>query len=289
MSSAATSDHSAQDAVIASARSGEPDRYIAALLAPAAVRADLIAIAAFAAEIAHIGLMVTREPAMGQVRLQWWRDAFEMPEALSTGHPVADAVRAAVRRHGLAEERFAGIIDAHAADVEPDPFRNDADLDLYLAETHGAVFALSADVLLAGEHPSALAPSIAAAGRAYGLARLLLGLGGSIARGRLPIPHTRLQAAGFTRTGASSEAERAAYGRLVRDLAAEARASLALARRDVAKLPRVARIAFHPLALVEPYVRALEWTAGDPQARAGTVAPLTRMLRIAGAHWLGRL
>ena len=63
------------DPVIASARSGEPDRYLAALLAPPAARADLLALAAFASELARVPSLVTREPTMGEIRLQWWRDA----------------------------------------------------------------------------------------------------------------------------------------------------------------------------------------------------------------------
>lgn len=52
----------------------EPDRYFAATLAPEARRYDLIALTAFAAELANIPTQV-REPLAGEIRLQWWRDA----------------------------------------------------------------------------------------------------------------------------------------------------------------------------------------------------------------------
>jgi hypothetical protein len=61
------------EAVRASARLNAPDRYYAALFAPAAVRDDLIALAAFCGEIARIGRQVS-EPVMGEIRITWWRD-----------------------------------------------------------------------------------------------------------------------------------------------------------------------------------------------------------------------
>jgi hypothetical protein len=53
-------------------------------------------------------------------------------------------------------------------------------------------------------------------------------------------------------------------------------------------LPRGASIAVLPLALVESYLRASERAEAEPPQRLPHVAPLTRLLRIAGAHWFGR-
>jgi hypothetical protein len=55
----------AADAVAAAARLGEFDRYLAALLAPPSARADLLALAAFASEVARVPFIVTGEPAIG--------------------------------------------------------------------------------------------------------------------------------------------------------------------------------------------------------------------------------
>ena len=63
------------DEVAAIAREGEPDRYLAALLAPAPEREALLALAAFAAELTRIPLRVVQEPMMGEIRLEWWRTA----------------------------------------------------------------------------------------------------------------------------------------------------------------------------------------------------------------------
>ena len=50
-------------------RRHDPDRYVAALYAPADRRDDLIALHAFNAEIARIRDQV-REPMLGEIRLQ---------------------------------------------------------------------------------------------------------------------------------------------------------------------------------------------------------------------------
>ena len=94
------------DAVIASARSGEPDRYLAALLAPPAARDALLALAAFSSELARVPRARPREPAMGEIRLQWWRDALAAPaRARAPAIPWPTRVRAAMHRYDLPARR----------------------------------------------------------------------------------------------------------------------------------------------------------------------------------------
>jgi phytoene/squalene synthetase len=273
------------DALIGSARSGEPDRYLAALLAPAAARADLLAVAAFSAELARVAHAVTREPAMADLRWQWWRDAVRLAPASATGHPIADHLRAAIERHGLAPEALLGLIDARSCDLEPMPFADDAALEHYFDCTEGTLFALSVQILGGANNGSDQAWSGVAAGRAYGLARLLLGLHAALARGHVPLPQTRLAAAGCSPAELLSAPGPALAG-LVADLGAQARRSLDGARLDVTKLPREATIAVLPLALVESYLRASEGAART--GKVADIAPLSRIVRIAWARWLGR-
>ena len=56
------------------ARIHDPDRALSALFAPEPARGALLALLAFNAEIERVPRMV-REPILGQIRLQWWRDA----------------------------------------------------------------------------------------------------------------------------------------------------------------------------------------------------------------------
>jgi phytoene synthase len=72
-------------------------------------------------------------------------------------------------------------------------------------------------------------------------------------------------------------------------LRGEARASLVAARQHVAQLPKGMRPAFLPLALVEPYLAALEQQRGYPLRQEAGIAPITRIAKIAIGHWLGRI
>ena len=128
----------ASDAVAASARSGEPDRYLAALLAPPAARAHLLALAAFSSELARVPLVATREPAMGEIRLQWWRDVLEAPHAGTlTGNPIADAVRDAAHRCALPVPLLLDVIDARQMDLAAQAMADDAENNCERPESDG--------------------------------------------------------------------------------------------------------------------------------------------------------
>jgi 15-cis-phytoene synthase len=277
----------AGDAVIASARLGEPDRYLAALLAPPAARADLLALAAFSSELARVPSLVTREPAMGEIRLQWWRDSLAAPDAAArTGNPVADAVRATMHRCNLPAALLLDAIDAREVDLDR-PMPDDAALTAYLWKTEGALFALAAGILH-GEAGVDVQAAAVAGGQAYGLARLLLGLPHALSRGRLPLPQSRLDAANVGSRELLSGEGGANVAGMLASLCAEARIALATSRKHVADLPRPMRVAFLPLALVETYLRALERRGSDVLRSPVEIAPLTRVWRVAVAHWLGR-
>ena len=276
------------EVLAASARSGERDRYLAALLAPAAARTGLLALAAFSAELANVPRLVRREPAMGEIRLQWWRDALDLPADQRTGNPVADAVRAARVAHALPHDLLEHPIEARVSDLLADALADDEALRDYLWKSEGALFAL-AGCVLAEQPPPMLKVAAATAGHAYGLARLLVHLPGMLSRGRLPLPLTRLE-------GAAIAPETLLQGRggdrlagLLGDLSAEAQASLVASRQHVAQLPRGVRTAFLPLALVESYLRAVKRQRSDPLRQEAGIAPITRVTKIAVAHWLGRI
>ena len=277
------------ETVAASARAGEPDRYLAALLAPPAARDGLLALAAFSAELGRIGQLVTREPMMGEIRLQWWRDALRLGDSGErTGNPVADALREAMLRHALPAPLLLGMIDARASDLQPEPFSSEDALAAYLTDSEAAPFTLAAHVL--GE-PAPARPDLeaagTAAGHAYGLVRLLLGLPHALARGSSPLPRELLVRAGIA--DLASEADPAKIAALMGDLHAEVRRHFEAARQHVANLPRPTRVAFLPLALVRPYLRALERPVHNPLRDLAEIAPLQRVWRIGRAHWLGRM
>jgi phytoene synthase len=276
------------EAVVVAARAGEPDRYLAALLAPSHARPHLLALAAFAAELARVPQRAKREPAMGRIRLEWWREAIEATGGQRrTGNPVADAMRAAMETCQLPAAVLVEVIDAHEPELARQGLADEAALAGYLWSSQGALFALAGGILSRGSEAD-LRPAAAVAGQAYGLARLLMDLPHALARGWVAIPQSRLDA--FRVTNAqlwSSQAQSRAAG-LVANLCGEARAALARSRQLATNLPRAVGPAFLPLALVETYLRALEEQVRSNPRSPPRVAPLRRVWRMAVAHWLGR-
>jgi phytoene synthase len=272
----------------ASARAGEPDRYLAALLAPPPARIGLLALAACAAELANVPRLVRREPAMGEIRLQWWRDALELPLPERTGNPIADALRAAVAEHALPRTLLGDVIEARASDLRAEPIADDEALRRELWNSEGTLFALAGRILARDPEPG-LDAAAAASGQAYGLARLLLRLPGTLSRGRVAVPLTRLAAAGIAPEDLLRGEGADRIGGLLADLRADARASLVAARQHVAQLLRGTRAGFLPLALVESYLRALERQRGNPLRQEAGIAPITRLTKIAVGRWLGRI
>jgi phytoene synthase len=282
--------------VAAIAREGEPDRYLAALLAPALEREALLALAALATELARIPLRVVREPVMGEIRLEWWRKALLSAEGDSAGHSVAHAMREAVGRYNLPAAVLDDMIDARALDLTAAPFADDAAVEHYLWRVEGALFALAgrilspdADKVADKVADKAAEDACRAAGYAYGLTRLLLALPRSLLLGRVPLAATQVTAAGLSAHELLAGASREPAEALLHACTAQIRGSLAVARRHIPRLPRRARLAFLPLALVAPYVRQLERLGGSALSTEVQILPLTRVWRIATAHLSGRV
>src|SRR5262245_33452903 len=119
-------------AVIEAARTHERDRYLSALLAPSAVRADLLVLAAYLGEVRRIPLAV-HEAAVGEMRLQWWRDTLAGNNP-SAGHPVADAMIGVVERRQLDRNLILAPLEGVSRELYEDGFEHDENLEAYVSE-----------------------------------------------------------------------------------------------------------------------------------------------------------
>ncbi len=274
------------DVVRVAARAFEIDRYLVALLAPAAAREDLIALAAFAGEIARIPLFVT-EPMMGRIRLQWWREMLE--NGTDGGNPIAGAIISAANRHGFEISELIRFIDAHEATLDEAPFADDQALRAHFAATEGVLLRCAAKVLGPGFDPGDKPHSeaVVAATNAYGLARLVAELPVTLAAGHVLIPADRLSANHLSPTTvhAAAAGNTPQWRALLGDLCGEARRFNQGSQATLAALPRTHRSLLYHLALVEPYLQASEKALGA----AAPVQPLTRVWRLLVARVTGRL
>jgi 15-cis-phytoene synthase len=109
-------------------RAADPDRWLSSrFVADAGLRADLIALYAFEAELMVIPSKVT-QPLLAEMRFTWWADQMDgvFAGAPRKGHPVLEALSAAVTRHGLDRAPLDALITAHIGRVHEEPHDLDA-------------------------------------------------------------------------------------------------------------------------------------------------------------------
>ena len=260
---------------LALVREHDPDRYIASLYAPEALRPGLFALYAFSHEIARVREQVS-EPLPGEVRLQWWRDVLEAgPDAPAPGHPVAQALLDTVRRFRLPIGPLSGLIEARVFDLYDDPMPSLSDLEGYAGETASALIRLACLVLGQGRDPGG-ATAAGHAGVAYALCGLMRAFPWHAARGQVYLPADLLGRNGVTR-------EDIVRGRGGPGLVYSLKEMRALTRIHLRKLndlgvtvPAAIKPAFMPVALVEPYLRQMERRSYDPYRTIIGLSPLRR-------------
>ena len=167
-------------------RARDRDRFLACLFAPAEQREALFALYAFNLEVAKTAEVVS-EPMLGQIRLQWWREALD--QAYGAGplrkHQVAAPLGAAIRAHGLERADFERLIDAREADLDPAPPADLAGLERYAADTSATLQGLALAILGVADDAAE------AAARQVGIAWALTGLLRAVpfhARQKRPVP-----------------------------------------------------------------------------------------------------
>ena len=234
----------------------DEDRWLASRFAPPDVRAKLIALYAVNYEIARTAEVV-REPPLGAIRLQWWRDALD--EMAAAGPPRDHpALRELARVYPSAAAQLSDVAEAHQADFDAAPFATWTDLERYVYRTAGEVMRLAVDVAAPDPEERLLELAWPAA-HAWGYTGILRAMPFWESRGRSALP----------REDGARDAliERAAY-------------AFDAARR-MGAVPAPAFPAVGYVALVPGYLRALRGTRGEP-------ALLWRQMKLVLAAAAGR-
>jgi NADH dehydrogenase [ubiquinone] 1 alpha subcomplex assembly factor 6 len=238
-------------------RRHDRDRFQTALFAPPAEREALLALYAFNYEIARVRESV-HEPMLGQIRLQWWREAIESAYRGATPrrHAVVEAVTETIRTRRLSKTHFDCLIDAREHDFDADPPATLAALEDY-AEASSAPL-----VLLALQTLDAADPTVEEVGRLVGIAYALSGI-------LRALPHAA-QAGRSLLPGGSGARLDARDGRALRnavaEIAAAASGHLAAARARRRAVPARALPALLPACVAAAALRRLERARFDPFA-----------------------
>ncbi|WP_296738550.1 phytoene/squalene synthase family protein [Mesorhizobium sp.] len=276
------------DIVMDAVRAADHDRYLSALYAPAEKRDALVALYAFNAEVASVRDRI-HEPLPGEVRLQWWRDVIAAEGEAETGHPIADALKAAIAANHLPKPAFDNMLEARIFDLYDDPMPSRTDLEGYCGETAAALIQLTAMALDAKEAPR-FAELAGRAGCAQAITGLMLLLPLHRRRGQCYVPADILAAAGsspeeFVEGDGGPGAQRA-----VAAMIALAREHLNAFQKSAPTLPVALRPAFLPLALTRAYLDKMEKGGRSPLAGNVTLSILRRhwlLLRHAMRGWAG--
>ena len=263
------------------------DRYWSTLFAPNEARDGLISLYAFNAELHHVSAVIS-EPMVGQIRLQWWRDAIELAApGRKTGNPVADALAGAIIAYGLPKDRLLAMVDARAPEISGEAPADIQALRASLRDTSGAVFELAAAIL--GSRGEATRKAAEQAGLAYGLTRLLVAMPLQATRGKLLLPPSYFESRGVDAASLSWKVEREVFTAALADLRGAANRGLQQFRSLVPNVDPSAWPAFLILALVKPYLRAMAAPGFNPLRSVATVSPVRRFWRIWRAARLGRI
>lgn len=185
----------------------DPDRFQAVMAAPVAARAVLFPIYAANIEVARAP-WVTQEHLIAEMRLQWWKDAFD---EIASGGPV--------RRHEVVTP-LAQVLDADSArlmidltearswDIYRDPFEDQAHFERYIRRTSGNLMLVAARSL--GPVEAEVAQD---AGYAVGIANFLLAVPALEKAKRVPLVDGRPSAVAELASDALTRLKRARAGR----------------------------------------------------------------------------
>lgn len=265
----------------------DPDRYFACLFVPRHSQAGLFALYAFNAEVARIRESVS-EPMPGEIRHQWWREALSCNAASAERqNPIAAALLDTMRRCRLPPEPFLALLEARSFDLYDDPMPTWLDLEGYCGETSSALIRLASLILTGGEEAGS-ADLCGYAGVTYAITGLLRAFPHHARRKQCFLPHEALIACGVSLEdlyeGHDSEGLRAVLGAT----RGRARQHLATLRSRIGELDRRIRPAFYPVALVEPYLDAMEVPEYRPFETRIDLSALSKLWRIGKNAWLSR-
>lgn len=206
------------------------ERYLCCLFLPRREREAAFALYAFYHEVAKTADVVS-EAMLGEIRLQWWREALdEIFAGTPRRHPVVQGLTTAVAHHDLPKEDLLRLIDSRQSEIEQRLPASEDGLAAHVVETATPLFELLLRV--GGRQDQDLAQQAALA---YGLPGILRTAGAFAVRSAGPK---------LTKEQCQSLAKRT-------------ESALGAARDKRSDLPKAARRVLLPLSLAEGHLKRL--------------------------------
>jgi phytoene synthase len=261
------------------------DRYLTALFAAASARDDLMALYAFNLEVAKTREMV-REPMMGLMRLQWWRDAVaDIYRGSERRHQVVQPLAAAIRRRGLDRALLERLIDARESDLAETPPADLPALVAYVDATAGSLGILASQVL--GGASGETAAAVRAVWIAWAVTGLLRAVPFHARHRRIHLPQDTLARHGLDAHDILEQRRPPELAEVVRAVADGARGHLAAGRELGRRVPRRLLPVMLLGTLAAKYLRQLEAVNYDIYAPRLQAVPPGRVWRLLWASLRG--
>ena len=238
------------------------DRFLITLFAPAVSREHLFALYAFNHEVAKIREAVS-EPMLGEIRLQWWREAIEGIYADEPrNHEVVLPLHRAVRECGLEQRLFLDIINARTADIYDENPKTLDDFENYLGATSGNLMKLATQIIGENdEHVLSLAHDM---GMVWGLIGSMRSIRYHISLKKVSFPNDVLDQYGVQKRDIFAMDENDNVKNMIQGLCTSAEQYLDQISQDKKLLSKEVRSLFLLCALSKSYLSALKKTDYDP-------------------------
>ena len=273
----------------AQVRRMDPDRFATALFAPDQARREaLMALYAFNTEVAKVRETVS-EPMIGEIRLQWWREALD---GIAAGEPrrhgVVEPLAEAIKAYDLPRATFDALIDARERDLDDTPPETMEELVRYADATSGGLQALALRIV-GGDGGTGDAAETAA--RHVGIAVALAGIARAVpfhaSLGKVHLPRAVVREAGLPSAAHDRLKPGPELSAAAAALCARATDHLAKARNLRPDVPKQALPALLPAVVVDRHLTRMARTGHDPFDARNT-RPAAAHMRLAWAAWRGR-
>ncbi len=264
-------------------RAHDHDRFLTALFAPSKYREGLFALYAFNIEVAKVRETVS-ESMLGQVRLQWWREAIDDAfRGIPRPHAVIQALAPAITERDLSRHHFDRLIDAREADLHDLQPKTMAKLEDYAEATSSTLGWLALEVLGAKSEAARLA--VGHVGMAWSLTGLIRALPQHLRMKRVFLPLDLLARHGIDSDRLVARPDATELRDVVAEIADTALVHLATARALRPRLETTAVSVLLPAVIARRYLRRLARAGHNPYSKrlSGPPALLPLTLTVSAA------
>lgn len=240
----------------------DPDRFATAMLAPQTRREGLFSLYAFNLEVAKTREAVS-EPMLGEIRLQWWREAIEgIYDGTPRRHEVVLPLEKLVADQGLTRRYFDDLIDVRADDLSEDAPHSIEALVRYAEGTSANLVLLALEAL--GIRSDATERAARHVGIAWALTGLVRAMPYHLSQRRVYLPEELIGRHGIERQNLMELRPEPAIASAVEEIAARAREHLKQARALRKDVPQQAIPALLLATIADMHLRRLDKVGYDP-------------------------